>query len=247
MRAIRQTQPCLPHEALPVTRVRCGTCHFSDKLLLTGLTAILLTLAATASQSAVLDSPTSSAPAVPGTLRHTPSLTSPVNAASLGLQQQASEPGNPVDNTRPTDPVSGWLHGNDASAALHPRSAPTGPQVLLPPPAPRRNTRSLRKRPAKAQCRQAAQFVLQAAMARDAGMSPALFLATLERDLDTLLARPLHQRWFVRSPVEAGLIRFAAVAVFNRPASAAQHGRQFQLICRQYQRQANKTLQRGRR
>ena len=77
-------------------------------------------------------------------------------------------------------------------------------------------------------------------MARDAGMSPALFLATLERDLDILLARPMDKRWFVRSPVEAGLIRFAAVAVFNRPASAEQHGRQFRLICQQFQQQAAK-------
>ena len=196
----------------------------SASTVLAVLTLATLTLLPGPNQAAVLKRPIQSEQ--PTGLAGTPS-------AHEHLLQQA-EP-------LPQDSISGWLNGaNGTAIPPRPNADQSERRVILPPPQPHRNISKKTTKPAARQCRQAAQFVLQAARARDAGMSPALFLATLERDLDTLLARPVSQRWFVRGPLEAGLIRFAAIAVFNRPASAEQHGRQFRRVCRQYQRHAVK-------
>lgn len=163
-------------------------------------------------------------------------------AAHRAAQPTRMNPETAAQAVQPDSAVARWLDGSLRMADPgEPRVMQHGSPAVILPPATEPLVQQTRRYPttapsAKNACHQATRFVREAAVARDAGMNPGMFLATLERDLRILLSRPPAQRWLVHSEMTAGLIRFAAVAVFNRPQPAASHAQSFQRACVAYQR-----------
>ena len=82
-----------------------------------------------------------------------------------------------------------------------------------------------------AECREGADFIRNAAMARDNGHSRASFIDRLVGDLAAIRSLPLKLRWFARDRADERLLIRHAERVFAQPATPDQHGRGFLLEC----------------
>lgn len=83
-------------------------------------------------------------------------------------------------------------------------------------------------------CREAAQFIGNAARARDNGISKAAFVARFDEDVLILDSIPAAQRWFVHGPAEAEFLRAAIVEVFDAPRTPVRHSADFLAACLQH-------------
>ena len=82
-----------------------------------------------------------------------------------------------------------------------------------------------------AECREGADFIRNAALARDNGQSRPAFIDRLTGDLAAIRGLPLKLRWFARDRADELLLIRHAERVFDQPAPADEHGRGFLLEC----------------
>ncbi|HEU0200741.1 MAG TPA: hypothetical protein VFR86_09920 [Burkholderiaceae bacterium] len=81
------------------------------------------------------------------------------------------------------------------------------------------------------ECREASQFIGNAALSRDNGMSKANFVGRLDEDLVILESIPPESRWFAHGEAEARFLRDAVLEVFDAPRLPVEHARDFLANC----------------
>ena len=81
------------------------------------------------------------------------------------------------------------------------------------------------------ECVEGADFIANAAAARDNGMGRATFLDRLEGDFMAIRAFPVGLRWFVRDADDERFLRAAAEDVFDRPRLPERHRTAFFAAC----------------
>ncbi len=77
--------------------------------------------------------------------------------------------------------------------------------------------------PTSAECAEAAEFIGNAARARDTGMARDAFLGQMESDFTAIRAFPNELRWFVHDAADEAFLYTAAEDVFDRPANPEVH------------------------
>jgi hypothetical protein len=82
-----------------------------------------------------------------------------------------------------------------------------------------------------AECLEGADFIANAARARDNGIAPDRFLDRLDSDLEAIRAFPPPLRWFARDDDDAAFLRTATEAVFREPVSPDEHRAAFLRAC----------------
>jgi hypothetical protein len=85
--------------------------------------------------------------------------------------------------------------------------------------------------PSMDECREAGDFIRNAAMARDGGMSEEAFLNRLKEDIEMIQAFPPSLRWFVQDDDDAQLLLSFAEKVFQQPDLPAAHQSDFLRAC----------------
>ena len=73
------------------------------------------------------------------------------------------------------------------------------------------------------ECREAGDFIRNAALSRDNGMSREAFLGRLQEDLVAIRAYPASLRWFVRNLDDEAFLVGEVESVFDAPRSAELH------------------------
>lgn len=73
------------------------------------------------------------------------------------------------------------------------------------------------------ECREGSDFIRNAALARDSGVSREFFVGRLEDDLAAIQAFPAALRWFAHDAGDADFLRSEVHAVFDDPAASEQH------------------------
>jgi hypothetical protein len=81
------------------------------------------------------------------------------------------------------------------------------------------------------ECREASQFIGNAALSRDNGMSKEHFVGRLDEDLVILESIPPESRWFAHGEAEARFLRDAVLDVFDVPRRPVEHARDFLANC----------------
>jgi len=83
------------------------------------------------------------------------------------------------------------------------------------------------------ECKEGGEFIRNAALARDNGMTRAFFVGKLEEDLMMIRAFPPQLRWFAQDAGDERLLTEAVLRVFDAPLKPDQHEAAFILNCRQ--------------
>lgn len=78
-------------------------------------------------------------------------------------------------------------------------------------------------KPTLQECREAGEFIRNAALARDAGMRREDFLGRLEGDLAAIRSHPPALRWFAQDEDDEAFLIAAAEAVFDAPMKSTEH------------------------
>jgi hypothetical protein len=81
-------------------------------------------------------------------------------------------------------------------------------------------------------CKEAAEFIANAARSRDNGLTSEAFFARFDGDLQLLQSLPPEVRWFVRDEDDEALLRGAAVEVFTSQRTPDEHAGDFLRRCR---------------
>lgn len=87
------------------------------------------------------------------------------------------------------------------------------------------------RQPSAGECMEGGDFIRNAALARDGGMSEADFLARIRDDIEVIQAFPPHLRWFVQTEDDAEFLLTAATDVFQKPKAANEHRSDFLEAC----------------
>lgn len=85
--------------------------------------------------------------------------------------------------------------------------------------------------PSSTECTEGAEFIANAARARENGMSREAFLLQMQSDFDTVRAFPSELRWFVHDEADELFLLGAARTVFDRPQTPELHQEQFLRAC----------------
>jgi len=85
--------------------------------------------------------------------------------------------------------------------------------------------------PTLAECLEGADFIANAAIARENGISRAAFLERLEDDLQLIHAFPAELRWFAKDDEDERFLHAEAATVFDAPATPEDHRRTFLRAC----------------
>ena len=85
--------------------------------------------------------------------------------------------------------------------------------------------------PSLTECLEASDFVGNAALSRDNGISAQKFIARMQQDFVLVHAFPQELRWFVHDAEDESYLLEAARDVFARPASPEEHRRAFLESC----------------
>ena len=83
------------------------------------------------------------------------------------------------------------------------------------------------------ECLEAGEFIRNAALSRDNGISRDFFLGRLEEDLVAIRSFPPQLRWFVRNEIDEALLTGAAERVFDAPQAPRRHEIEFVDECMQ--------------
>jgi hypothetical protein len=86
-------------------------------------------------------------------------------------------------------------------------------------------------RPSMTECFEGSDFIANAALSRDAGMSSEAFLGRMEDDFVAIQTFPSELRWFVHDEDDEIFLLSAAREVFSHPAPADNHQRMFLQAC----------------
>jgi len=81
------------------------------------------------------------------------------------------------------------------------------------------------------ECFEASDFIGNAALSRDSGMSPEAFLGRMEDDFVAIRAFPNDLRWFAHDPEDESFLLSEAREVFKHPEPAEAHRRAFLQAC----------------
>jgi len=81
-------------------------------------------------------------------------------------------------------------------------------------------------------CLEGAQFIENAAHARNNGVSREAFVARLDEDLQIIQAFPPQMRWFAQDDDDALLLRTAVLQVFAEGRAPKEHAARFLAVCR---------------
>jgi hypothetical protein len=73
------------------------------------------------------------------------------------------------------------------------------------------------------ECREGGDFIRNAALARDSGVTREFFVGRLEDDLVAIRAFPSALRWFARDAGDEDFLRAEVRAVFDEPAAGERH------------------------
>ena len=85
--------------------------------------------------------------------------------------------------------------------------------------------------PSVTECLEGSDFIVNAARARENGMSRAAFLARMEEDFRLIQAFPPELRWFAKDADDERLLLEAARDVFDAPAAPEAHRARFLAVC----------------
>jgi hypothetical protein len=85
--------------------------------------------------------------------------------------------------------------------------------------------------PTMADCLEASDFIANAALSRDNGMTRDAFIERLNGDFVAIRAFPSELRWFVRDEDDERFLEAAAEHVFDAPSTPAVHRREFLRAC----------------
>ena len=86
-------------------------------------------------------------------------------------------------------------------------------------------------RPSMAECFEGSDFIANAALSRDAGMSSEAFISHMEEDFVAIQGFPRELRWFVHDADDEAFLLSAARYVFAHPDVAESHRRMFLQTC----------------
>ncbi len=81
------------------------------------------------------------------------------------------------------------------------------------------------------ECREGADYIRNAAISREHGMSETAFMDTFDNDLAMIKAIPRELRWFVQDDEDAAFLRSALNRVFRQPMAPSEHAREFAHAC----------------
>jgi hypothetical protein len=81
-------------------------------------------------------------------------------------------------------------------------------------------------------CHEGAQFIENAAHARNNGITREAFVARLDEDLQIIQAFPPQLRWFAKDDDDAELLRSAVLQVFAQALAPKAHAADFLAVCR---------------
>ncbi len=81
------------------------------------------------------------------------------------------------------------------------------------------------------ECREGADYIRNAAISREHGMSEAAFMDIFDNDLAMIKAIPKELRWFVQDDEDAAFLRSALNQVFRQPKAPAEHAMDFAHAC----------------
>jgi hypothetical protein len=81
------------------------------------------------------------------------------------------------------------------------------------------------------ECNEGGEFIRNAALARDNGMTRAYFFGKLEEDLMMIRAFPPQLRWFAQDASDEKLLTEAVLQVFDAPVKPEQHEAAFIMNC----------------
>ncbi len=81
------------------------------------------------------------------------------------------------------------------------------------------------------ECMEGADYIRNAALSRDGGMTEAAFMEVFERDMVMISRVPPSLRWFVQDEDDEALLRAALDGVFKHPQAAQQHAQDFARAC----------------
>lgn len=82
-----------------------------------------------------------------------------------------------------------------------------------------------------AECFEGSDFIVNAARARENGMSRAAFIERLEDDLELIQAYPPQLRWFAKDPDDEQFLVEWARRVFDAPEAPERHRAGFLAAC----------------
>jgi hypothetical protein len=82
-----------------------------------------------------------------------------------------------------------------------------------------------------AECSEGGEFIRNAAIARDNGISRDFFIGRLEEDLVLIRAFPPDLRWFVQDDDDEQFLTERAALVFDQPMKPEQHEASFVTEC----------------
>ncbi len=82
-----------------------------------------------------------------------------------------------------------------------------------------------------AECNEGGEFIRNAALARDNGVTREFFVDKLTEDLVMIQSFPPHLRWFVQDSGDEKLLSEAVFKVFDEPMTAEQHESAFIGAC----------------
>lgn len=86
-------------------------------------------------------------------------------------------------------------------------------------------------RPSLNECFEGSDFIADAALSRDAGMSAAAFLGGMQQDFVVIRAVPNELRWFVHDPDDEAFLLSEASEVFAHPLAPEDQRRKFLQDC----------------
>ena len=81
------------------------------------------------------------------------------------------------------------------------------------------------------ECIEGGNFIRNAALARDRGITEADFIKGMHGDIEAVKALPPDLRWFVRDDEDAQFLISAATDVFRNPREAHAHRTNFIATC----------------
>jgi hypothetical protein len=73
------------------------------------------------------------------------------------------------------------------------------------------------------ECREGGDFIRNAALARDSGVTREFFVGRLEDDLVAIRSYPAALRWFVRDAADESFLRAEVHEVFDAPEKSELH------------------------
>ena len=82
-----------------------------------------------------------------------------------------------------------------------------------------------------AECFEGSDFIANAALARENGISRSAFLGRMEDDFELIQAYPPELRWFAKDPDDERLLMDSARRVFDIPDTPERHRALFLATC----------------